>query len=186
MLTAEARSEAPLRILDLGTGSGCILLTLLAELPQAWGVGADISSQALSVARENAERLGVGSRVAFVQCDWCETFCGPFGLIVSNPPYIESANIDALGYEVRGHDPKLALAGGGDGLQAYRPIIENCARITKSDAWVIMEVGLHQASKVTDLFKDAGWMIDPDHHRVFQDLSRIDRVVAVKRQRDRL
>ena len=108
-LTADARTEAQLRILDLGTGSGCILLTLLAELPQAWGVGADISSRALSVARENAERLGVASRAAFVQCDWCETFCGPFGLIVSNPPYIGDASIDALEYEVRGYDPKLAL-----------------------------------------------------------------------------
>lgn len=184
-LIAEAQSEAPLRILDLGTGSGCILLTLLAEMPQAWGVGADISSQALHLARANAERLGVASRAAFVQCDWCETFNGPFGLIVSNPPYIEDASLGALAAEVRCHDPEIALAGGSDGLAAYKRIIESCAQITLPDAWVIMEVGLGQASKVTDLFKEAGWMVDPNHHRVFQDLSRIDRVVAIKRQATR-
>jgi release factor glutamine methyltransferase len=174
--------KAPLRILDLGTGSGCVLLTLLAEMPQAWGVGADISSQALGVARINAERLGLASRAAFVQSDWCETFIGPFGLIISNPPYIRGDSIDALDGEVRCHDPKIALDGGADGLAAYRRIIDNCARITRSEAWVMLEVGIDQASKVTGLFEQAGWMVEPGLHRLFQDLSRIDRVVAIKRQ----
>lgn len=181
-LLGEAHGAGPLRILDLGTGSGCILLTLLAEMPQAWGVGADISSQALSLARVNAERLGLASRAAFVQCDWCETFAGPFGLIISNPPYIESVSIDALDDEVRCHDPDLALDGGGDGLAAYRRIVDDCARIAAAEAWVILEAGIGQASKVTDLFEEAGWIIEPKLHRLFQDLSRIDRVVAIKRQ----
>lgn len=181
-LLDESHDTGPLRILDLGTGSGCILLTLLAELPRAWGVGADISSQALSLARSNAARLGLASRAAFVQCDWCETFAGPYSLIISNPPYIERASIDALDDEVRRYDPELALDGGVDGLAAYRRIVADCARVAGSEAWVILEVGTGQASKVTNLFKEAGWIIEPRGHRLFQDLSRIDRVVAIKRQ----
>jgi release factor glutamine methyltransferase len=181
-LLAETNSAEPLRILDLGTGSGCILLTLLAEMPDAWGVGADISSRALELARLNAERLGLASRAAFVQCDWAETFSGPFNVIVSNPPYIERESIDALEDEVRRHDPKLALDGGADGFAAYRRIIANCARIMAPEAWVILEVGIGQAPEVMSLFKEAGWLVEANLHRLFQDLSRIDRVVAIKRQ----
>ena len=181
-LLRQTNGAEPLRILDLGTGSGCVLLTLLAELPQAWGVGVDLSLEALTLARVNAERLGVDARAAFVQCDWCETFTGPFGLIISNPPYIERASIDALDDEVRCHDPALALDGGADGLAAYRRISADCARIATADAWVILEVGMGQASRVTDLFAKSGWTIGPELHKVFQDLSGIDRVVAIKRQ----
>ena len=184
-LLGETHGAKPPRILDLGTGSGCVLLTLLAEMPQAWGVGADISAPALTLARMNAERLGLAPRAAFVQSDWCETFAGSFSVIIANPPYIEGASIDALGAEVRCHDPKLALDGGADGLEAYRRIIGDCARIAADDAWVILEVGIGQASKVTDLFKEAGWIIEPELRRVFQDLTRIDRVVAIKRQAER-
>ena len=171
-----------IRILDLGTGSGCILLTLLAEMPQAWGVGADISAEALSLARINAEQLGVSPRATFVRCDWCETFAGPFGLIISNPPYIERARIGTLDDEVRRHDPLLSLDGGTDGLAAYRRIAADSGRITAPGAWVVLEVGTGQARQVTALFADAGWEIEPDGPRLFQDLSRIDRVVAIKRQ----
>ena len=181
-LLGEKHGSGAPRILDLGTGSGCVLLTLLAEMPQAWGVGADISAQALTLARINAERLGLAPRAAFVQCDWCETFAESFSLIIANPPYIEGVCIDALDAEVRCYDPKLALDGGADGLTAYRRIISDCARIAAVEAWVILEVGIGQASKVTDLFKVAGWVIEPELHRVFQDLTRIDRVVAIKRQ----
>ena len=184
-LVREMGEAEPLRILDLGTGSGCILLSLLAELPQAWGVGADISPEALCLARANAERLGLSSRASFVQGDWCETFTGPFGLIISNPPYIEGAGINALDDEVRCYDPGLALDGGMDGLAAYRRIVGSCARIAASGAWIVLEVGMGQAPEVTDLFDRAGWLIEPERARVFQDLSRIDRVVAIKRQAGR-
>ena len=181
-LLPEVPGAAPHRILDLGTGSGCVLLTLLAEIPQAWGVGADISAEALKVARVNAQRLDLASRAAFVQCDWCETFTGAFDVIIANPPYIESVAIDALDDEVRRHDPILALNGGTDGFAAYRRIVDNCTRIASPEAWVMLEVGIGQAPKVTDLFRQAGWTVDAQRHRVFQDLSRIDRVVAIKRQ----
>jgi release factor glutamine methyltransferase len=181
-LTRASHAEEPLRILDLGTGSGCVLLTLLAEMPQAWGIGSDISAQALDWARLNAERLGVGSRAAFVQSEWAATFSGPFGLIISNPPYIEGAGIDVLDDEVRCHDPEIALDGGPDGLAAYRRIINDCARIAVPGAWVMLEVGKGKAPEVTDLFRKLGWLIEPDLHKVFQDLARIDRVVAIKRQ----
>jgi release factor glutamine methyltransferase len=181
-LIGGASRDKPLRILDLGTGSGCILLTLLAEMPQSWGVGADISAAALMVARRNAEQLGLASRAAFVQCDWGETFSEAFGLIICNPPYIENATIDALDAEVRCYDPVLALDGGTDGLAAYERIAWNSARIAQKDAWVLLEVGSGQAPEVLSLFADAGWDIGPDRHRLFQDLTRIDRVVAIKRQ----
>jgi release factor glutamine methyltransferase len=180
-LVGETHRDGPLRILDLGTGSGCILLTLLAEMPQAWGVGADISSQALGWARFNAERMGVASRAAFVRSNWAETFTGPFSLILANPPYIEDASIDALDDEVRRYDPQIALNGGADGLSAYRCIVADCMRIATGDAWVMLEVGIGQASRVTGLFVEAGWIVEPELHRVFQDLSGIDRVVAIKR-----
>jgi release factor glutamine methyltransferase len=181
-LIGARHGEKPLRILDLGTGSGCVLVTLLAEMPHAWGIGSDISSQALGLARLNAERLGVASRAAFVQSDWAATFSGPFGLIISNPPYIERAGIDLLGDEVCCHDPQIALDGGTDGVAAYRRIIDDCARIAAPDAWVMLEVGRGKAPAVIDLFKKLGWLIEPDLHKVFQDLARIDRVVAIKRQ----
>ena len=184
-LLGETDRTGPLRILDLGTGSGCILLTLLAELPNAWGVGADISSEAISLARFNAERLGLASRATFVQCDWGETFRGPFGLIVSNPPYIVGTDIAALDDEVRCHDPELALDGGSDGLAAYRRIINDCARVAAADAWVVLEAGISQAEKIMGCFAEMGWTIEPKLHKVFQDLSRIDRVVAIKRQAPR-
>lgn len=113
--------EAP-RILDLGTGSGCLLLALLAERPDALGVGVDISAAALDVARANAVALGLAARAGFVAADWTAGVDGVFDLVVSNPPYIVSAGIAALDAGVRDHDPRLALDGGADGLDAYRAL----------------------------------------------------------------
>jgi release factor glutamine methyltransferase len=181
-LIGEAPRQEPLRILDLGTGSGCILLTLLAELPHAWGVGADISAAALKTARANAGQMELSSRAAFVQSDWGETFSEAFSLIISNPPYIESARIDALDDEVRCYDPNLALNGGPDGLTAYGRMIKDLTRITRPGVWALLEVGSGQATEVLKLFAEAGWDTGLSRHRLFQDLSRIDRVVAIKRQ----
>ena len=112
--------QAPLRIVDFGTGSGCILVALLHELPQATGLGIDLSPGALATARTNADENGVGGRCHFALSRWADAVSGPFDLIVSNPPYIASGVIPTLDEEVREHDPRLALDGGPDGLEPYR------------------------------------------------------------------
>lgn len=181
-LLSPGASDAPLRILDLGTGSGCLLLTLLAEWEGAWGVGADLDRGALAVARRNAEGLGLQNQCSFIQCDWSETFRGPFDVILSNPPYIESAGLSALAVEVRCYDPRLALNGGFDGLEAYRRIAADAARIAATGAWVLLETGKDQAADIIALFAAQGWLIDPMHCLTFKDLANIERVVAIKRQ----
>ncbi len=120
MLRAEPEPKRRLRIADIGTGSGAILLALLSELPDAFGVGTDVSVAALRTASRNAARLGFASRTAFVACDYAAALSAPFDLMVSNPPYIRSADIAGLATEVRDHDPIVALDGGADGLDAYR------------------------------------------------------------------
>jgi release factor glutamine methyltransferase len=144
-----------LRILDIGTGSGAILLALLTELPNAFGVGCDISLPALAVARDNARRFGL-SRAAFVACDIAAAFCGPFDLIVSNPPYIASGEIAALPAEVRLFDPSLALDGGADGLNGYRKIAASAASLLKPGGSLIVELGAGQAERVAALFAGGG------------------------------
>ena len=127
MLRAAPHPDRRLRIADLGTGSGAILLALLSELPEAYGVGTDISEAALRTASTNAVDLGLDRRAAFVACDYAAALSGPFDLIVSNPPYIRSAEIAGLATEVRDHDPLAALDGGTDGLDAYRALIPQSA-----------------------------------------------------------
>ena len=127
MLRAEPFRERRLRIADIGTGSGAILLALLSELPNAFGVGTDVSVAALRTASHNAARLGFASRAAFVACDYAAALSEPFDLMVSNPPYIRSADIAGLATEVRDHDPLVALDGGADGLDAYRKLIPQAA-----------------------------------------------------------
>jgi release factor glutamine methyltransferase len=181
-LLREQPATTPPTILDLGTGSGCLLLTLLAELPGTWGVGADLEAGAIAIARRNAARLGLSSRCGFVKCDWSGTFSGPFGLIVSNPPYIKGADMAELTEEVRLFDPPLALNGGLDGLEAYRKIVTDCARIAAPGSWVLLEAGIGQAEDIVGLFAQAGWSTDARHCRIFDDLAGIHRVVAVMRQ----
>jgi len=127
MLRADGVAGRSLRIADLGTGTGAILLALLSELPAAQGTGTDISAEALETARDNAARLGFSDRAAFVRCDYASALSGPFDLIVSNPPYVRSADIATLAPEVRDHDPLAALDGGADGLDAYRALIAQAA-----------------------------------------------------------
>jgi len=142
-----------IRILDIGTGSGCLLLTLLAELPRATGVGTDIAAAALEVAARNATSLGLAARVAFMQADVLDGLEGPFDLVVSNPPYIPSADIAGLSAEVRQYDPRSALDGGEDGLDFYRRIIAGLPRVRAG--WVIFEVGAGQAEDVALLLEQA-------------------------------
>jgi release factor glutamine methyltransferase len=156
ILRAESRRDAPLRIADLGTGSGAILLALLSELPDAFGVGTDIGIPALRTARDNARQLGFAARAAFVACDYAAALSGPFDLIVSNPPYIRSAQIASLDAEVRDHDPRRALDGGFDGLDAYRRIVPQARRLLTPGGALVMEVGHGQSGEVQELLTAAG------------------------------
>jgi release factor glutamine methyltransferase len=164
-----------LRIADLGAGTGAILLALLHELPAALGVGTDISLEALRIARRNAADLGLASRAAFVACNYAAALAGPFDLIVSNPPYIRSADIAGLSPEVRDHDPRTALDGGVDGLDAYRALVPQAAdRLTPGGALVV-EGGKGQSGPIEALMTAAGLSVQEP---VKTDLSGIFRAIA--------
>jgi release factor glutamine methyltransferase len=158
ILRAQSRHDSPLRIADLGTGSGAILLALLSELPDAFGVGTDISVPALRTACDNARQLGFAGRAAFVACDYAAALSGLFDLIVSNPPYICSAHIASLDAEVRDHDPHGALDGGFDGLDAYRLIVPQARRLLAPGGALVIEVGHGQSGDVQALLTAAGVM----------------------------
>ncbi len=143
------------RIVDIGTGSGAIVLALLSELPNAIAVGTDISVTALAVARDNARRLGVGG-AAYVVCDMASALSGPFDLIVSNPPYIATADLDRLAPEVRLFDPRIALDGGADGLHWYRALATTAAPLLARNGVLVVELGKDQAEPVMALIAAAG------------------------------
>jgi release factor glutamine methyltransferase len=145
-----------LRVLDIGTGTGALLLALLGELPNAIGTGTDISAEAIAVARGNAERNGLAARCTFAACDIARGIQGPFDLVVSNPPYIPRGEIAALAPEVRDYDPRLALDGGMDGLDAYRAIAADASRLLAPGGLLIVELGAGQEQAVTTLFTNAG------------------------------
>ena len=158
ILRATGRDGAALRLADIGTGSGILISTLLAELPNARGVATDISAHALAVARRNAERLGVSDRVDFVATQGLDGCAGAFDLIVSNPPYIPSGDLPGLESEVRDYDPQLALDGGPDGLDVYRQIARSGPERGFSTSLVI-EIGAGQMLDVEELFKASGWRV---------------------------
>jgi release factor glutamine methyltransferase len=151
------REERPFRFIDLGTGSGAIAVMLLCELPQARGVATDISADALAVARANAERHGVADRLSLAQSSWFQGLSGQFDLIVSNPPYIALGDIDRLEPEVRVHDPRLALDGGPDGLEAYRRIAAGAAPLLAPGGQVAVEIGAGQEGEVAVIFEVCGF-----------------------------
>jgi release factor glutamine methyltransferase len=162
LIEKTGRREEPLRLLDLGTGTGCILLTLLAELPKARGLGTDLSPAALRLAEANARRLGVAGRASFLASDWLDAIHGEFDLIVSNPPYIASGEIERLAPEVAHHDPYLALDGGPDGLKAYRRIAAGAARLVAPRGAILVEIGASQAPAVAGLLHDGGFLVAND------------------------
>jgi release factor glutamine methyltransferase len=164
----------PQRFLDLGTGSGCIAVTLLAERPLATGVAVDVSEAALVVAQENAASLGVSPRVSFVEGHWFDAVDGGFDLIVSNPPYIETEIIAGLDVEVKDHDPHLALDGGVDGLDCYRAIAKGTGAHLNPGGHVIVEIGAGQAAGVTAIFAASGFVLAEQRH----DLGGHVRVLA--------
>jgi len=171
----EFPERAPWRILDLGVGSGAILLALLAERPAAKGLGVDVSEDALAVARDNAASLGLDNRAAFLRGDWTAGLdSNSFDLVVSNPPYIADEVIETLEPEVRDHEPRLALSGGADGLEHYRVLAPEILRVLKPGARFAVEIGYDQKAAVEDLFKTAGAVFV----ETIKDLADRDRVVV--------
>lgn len=145
------RREAPLRVLDLGIGTGCLLLALLSELPRAFGIGIDRSEGAARTARRNALRLGLSDRTAIAVGDWADALSGRFDLIVSNPPYIVGHEIDRLAPEVARYDPRLALDGGRDGLDGVRAVIPAINRLLAPGGCAVLEIGREQSDDVIRL-----------------------------------
>ena len=160
---ALAKGKGPLRILDLGTGSGAIVVTLLAELPGVMAVASDLSAAALEVARGNAEVLGVANRASFVQANWFDGVEGQFDLIVSNPPYIALGDIAGLAADVRDFDPPRALDGGPDGLEAYRRIASGTGGHLAPKGHVVLEIGAGQENAVNGLFRGQGFVQESCH-----------------------
>lgn len=172
----------PIRILDVGTGSGCLLVTLLAELPLATGVGTDVSVAALAMAARNARRHGVEARAAFQCTPALEDIDEVFDLLVSNPPYIPSRDLAGLAPEVREYDPRAALDGGADGLDMYRAIARGVHRVVP-DGWALLEVGAGQAAEVAKIL-DAATIGRSAAVKLFRDLGGHDRCVALRTHED--
>lgn len=168
--------SAPLRLLELGMGSGCLLLTLLAELPNAEGTGVDISPAALAVAKQNASALGLAARCALIEGDWSQAAAGPFDIILSNPPYIPARDIERLEPEVARYEPRLALDGGDDGLVFYRRLAADLPRLLVDNGLVAVEIGQGQGGDVSGLLKEAGLRLLP----ACADLAGIERCILAR------
>ncbi len=175
-LTSVADRDAPLQILDLGTGSGCLVLALLAELGNARGLGIDISDAALAVARENAHRLGFGDRVRFRNSDWGREVSGLFHMVLANPPYVAQDEFAALEPEVARFEPLLALSGGPDGLRCYRALAPWIPMVLAPHGRAFVEIGSGQAEAVSGIFRDHGLEVSGVHN----DLSGLPRVVEAQ------
>jgi release factor glutamine methyltransferase len=147
---------APLRVLDLGTGTGCLLLAVLAERPRAFGIGVDLVPAAAALAAENARRNGLADRAAFLAGDWAAALSGRFDLVLANPPYIESAAIAGLMPEVARHEPASALDGGADGLDAYRLLAAALPGLLAPGGIAVLELGQGQQAPVESLARAAG------------------------------
>lgn len=173
-----AALDAPFaRLIDLGTGTGCLAVTLLAERPHATGLATDLSAAALEVAGRNAQAHGVAGRLERRRCDWWEGVEGRFDLVVSNPPYIAEAEMAGLAPEVRA-EPRLALTPGGDGLGAYRAIAAGLVARLAPDGRALLEIGPGQGAAVAAMLRDAGL----DAVRVRPDMDGRDRVVEARRE----
>ena len=179
---AEAKQTDISSILDLGTGSGCIILSILGDIETLQGVAVDVSSKALDIAKSNAERLNLSSRVSFIQASWFdedlpERLGHKFDLIVSNPPYIATHEIAELEAEVRDYDPLSALDGGEDGFFHYRQIAKLSAKIINQGGLIMLEGGLNQEQKIADIFIAAGFSLQ----KILADYSGINRCIILKK-----
>ncbi|MDH3545152.1 MAG: peptide chain release factor N(5)-glutamine methyltransferase, partial [Desulfuromonadales bacterium] len=175
---ALSRIEGPVHLLDVGTGSGAIAVAMAHEKPEIQVTALDCSEEALHVARGNAERNGVAERVSCLAGDLAELPPGPFAMVVSNPPYIPTADCEQLMTEVRDHEPRLALDGGEDGLTAYRQLTSQSGEILLPGGWLLVEVGIGQAEDVVALFKAAGLA----EIKSRDDYAGIPRVVAGRKK----
>src|SRR5690625_4944238 len=178
ILIAEALRRGPFRrVLDLGTGSGCLLITLLAEWDDATGIGTDISPPALARAGANAKTFGVASRAEFLLADWTDGIDGQFDLIVSNPPYIAEDEMAALSREVREHEPRIALTPGGDGFGAYRAIAAGVGPLMMPGGCLMFEIGPTQAAAVSEILAGAGFRVTG----IIPDFDGRQRVICAER-----
>ena len=178
--------DAELAVLDLGTGTGCLLLSLLHELPRARGLGVDVSADALAVARVNAARLGLAGRAGFRDGDWAAGIAGRFDLIVANPPYIADGDFAGLEPEVAGFEPRLALSGGADGLACHRRLLAGVGRLMADGAALLVEIGAGQADAVTAIAASAASAASAGGHglrvsAVHRDLAGHPRVLQANR-----
>jgi release factor glutamine methyltransferase len=176
-LAGIAARDAGLEILDLGTGSGCLLLALLSELPRASGVGVDVSAAALGLAQRNAVRLGLAGRARLVQGSWGAALSGSFDLIVANPPYVTADELRGLAPEVRAYEPESALAGGPDGLDAYRALAPDGARLLAPHGRLLLEIGQSQGSSVLAILAAHGLTVTGCR----RDLAGIERCLIAQR-----
>ncbi len=165
-----------LRVLDLGTGTGCLLLAVLSEYRNAYGVGVDLVPEAARLAAENAYRNGLGRRASFLVGEWAATLRGAFDLVLSNPPYIPSAEISGLMPEVAQHEPAIALDGGGDGMDAYRVVIGSLPRLLAVHGCAALEVGAGQSDAVAELGRAMKFEAVPH-----VDLGGVERVLVLQR-----
>ena len=163
------------RFLDLGTGSGCLLLSLLKEFPESTGLAIDSSAEALEVMRRNVQLLGLQNRTEFLQNNWADGLVEKFDLIVSNPPYIPSGEIALLAPEVRIYDPILALDGGSDGLDPYRYLAKQISFLLKPEAYAILEFGYGQGEYIRRIFTEHNYVIN----KMLFDLGGIERAIIV-------
>ena len=180
ILVAEALSRPFLKLLDLGTGTGCILLSCLADMPMASGVGSDLSAKALDVAKENATALNLTNRAKFQRSDWCAQIQGRFDLIVSNPPYIAADEMPNLSPDVLQWEPHAALTPGGDGLDAYRKIAAQAPARLLAQGRLLLEIGPSQSAAVTALLAAQGLI----NIRTLADLDGRDRVICAQKSQD--
>jgi release factor glutamine methyltransferase len=177
---AELRpAERPWRLVDLGTGSGAILVALLAHLPRAFGLGVDLSQAAAAAALANAQANGVAERAAFAVGDWLDAISGRFDAIVANPPYIAAKEIAVLDREVRDHDPHLALDGGADGLDCYRNLLRTAAMALAPGGFFGLELGAGQAPEVTRIATMLGWRVE----KLDKDAAGHDRAMILRHNR---
>jgi release factor glutamine methyltransferase len=163
------------RVLDMGTGSGCILISLLAERTNASGLGIDISNDALEIAQINANKIEVSARAAFQISDWFSNIEGTFDIIVSNPPYIDAKAYQNLDVGVLEFEPKIALTPGGDGLEPYRILAAQAHDYLEPEGWLMVEIGFDQGETVPEIFKQNGW-IDPKGVSDLNGHPRVDKL----------
>lgn len=164
-----------IRVLDIGSGSGCLLLSILKEFPNATGIASDISSEALKVVKQNIELLELKDRAKCIQQNWADDLVEKFDLIVSNPPYIPSKDILNLEPDVKDYDPMLALDGGDDGLDPYRYLSKQISTLLKPEAYAILEFGCGQGESVKQIFMQQNYIIN----EMLFDLSSIERAIVV-------